>query len=76
MRLSCQRRREGPEVLALRRAMRARGGTLRRERGYDYWSAYLVPARAGNLLARGSMNEIVAAWSAWQEEQNRKRAAG
>ncbi|MHC1710589.1 MAG: hypothetical protein AB9872_00305 [Solidesulfovibrio sp.] len=75
MRLPTQRRREGPDVLALRRAMREHGVVLRRERGFDDWSMLLVPACAGNLLTRGSMAEITAAWSAWQEEQNRERMA-
>lgn len=66
MRLPTSRhRRESPEVLDLRRAMRARGVALRRERGGG-WSLYWSPASAANRIAGGSLDEMKATWAAVQ----------
>lgn len=59
-------RRESPEVLDLRRAMRARGVSLRRERGLDDWSLFWAPACAGNRIAGGTLAEVKTVWAAVQ----------
>lgn len=76
MRLPTQRRRETSEVVELRREMRDRGLVLQRRRGLDDWRLCFAPARAGTMLAQGSMNEIVAAWSAWKAEHPKHSYCG
>lgn len=66
MRLPTSRhRRESPEVLELRRKMRARGVALRRERGGD-WALFWTPARASTRIAGGTLAEMKDTWAAVQ----------
>lgn len=70
MRQLAQRRRESPEVLDLRREMRARGVVLRRERGDDQWRLYLAPVRAWNLRAEGTLAQVEAWYRDWRGQRN------